>query len=505
MQETKFASSSSELPAGELLSPGTRASFGFSGLLSKLFSYPAALAACLVAVTVLTLTNRFDNPDLWWHLKTGELIYNTHRIPTSEPFSFTAPGHPWIAHEWLAQVTMYGAYRLGGYTGLMIWISVFASLTFLLVYLLCWLLTHDALVSLRGGMVAFCFGTIGLSIRPLILGHLFLAAEILCLEMARTRSRRWLWALPPIFIMWVNCHASYAFGIGVLAVYFVSTFIRTEAGLIVSEDWDKRTRWLLGWMLVLCTVALCANPIGPRLILYPLDTLFNQTTNLGAVQEWLPPDLKQGRTWAMLAAVPAVLLLSMIRKSTLSIRELILMTMVSVLAMRHSRMLFLFGIVLSPILCRFAWGTGSKKTVPWANGAIICGCVAAVIWFFPNQTVIERQIRQTNPVQAVKYIREAHLAGPMLNEYNFGGFLIWRLPEIKVFIDGRADVYDPAGVMTEYLQWADLDTDPALLLDKYHIKFCLLFRDSAIAHALPYLPGWKRVYSDDLAVIFQKQ
>ncbi len=92
----------------------------------------------------------------------------------------------------------------------------------------------------------------------------------------------------------------------------------------------------------------------------------------------------------------------------------------------------------------------------------------------------------------------------MLNEYRFGGYLIWNLPETKVFIDGRADVYDWTGVMEEYLHWANLQVDPQSLLDKYHIKFCLLYENSSIAHVIPYLPGWKKIYSDGLAVVYSR-
>src|ERR1019366_5813396 len=136
----------------------------------------------------------------------GQIIWNTHTLPSTDTFSFTALGHPWVAHEWLAELTLYAAYRYGGYAGIMIWLSVAGSLVYLLVYLLCHRVNNNALVSFRGGILAFCFGSVGLAPRPLLLGHLFLVGEILVLELARTRRARWLWFLPPIFVLWVNCH-----------------------------------------------------------------------------------------------------------------------------------------------------------------------------------------------------------------------------------------------------------------------------------------------------------
>src|SRR5580700_8521210 len=107
---------------------GTAARTGKRSILDLVSSYPEMVAATLVVLAVLTVRSRFNEPDLWWHLKTGEIIWNTHSIPRTDLFSFTTNNHAWIAHEWLSQVTIYGAWRFGGYTGLMLWLCVFSSL-----------------------------------------------------------------------------------------------------------------------------------------------------------------------------------------------------------------------------------------------------------------------------------------------------------------------------------------------------------------------------------------
>jgi hypothetical protein len=93
----------------------------------------------------------------------------------------------------------------------------------------------------------------------------------------------------------------------------------------------------------------------------------------------------------------------------------------------------------------------------------------------------------------------------MLNEYVYGGYLIWAAPERKVFIDGRADVYEPAGILAEYGKWATLQEDPRALLDRYGIRLCLLSRQHPMSHVMPVLAGWKLVYSDELSVVFARQ
>jgi hypothetical protein len=90
----------------------------------------------------------------------------------------------------------------------------------------------------------------------------------------------------------------------------------------------------------------------------------------------------------------------------------------------------------------------------------------------------------------------------MMNEYLYGGYLIWAAPEHPVFMDGRADVYEWTGVMAEYALWATLQADSNLLLDKYKVEFCLLSAQSPMTHVLRLMPNWKLAYADAQAVVF---
>ena len=124
--------------------------------------------------------------------------------------------------------------------------------------------------------------------------------------------------------------------------------------------------------------------------------------------------------------------------------------------------------------------------------------LVTIVGVFPGRAAIQKQIRETSPAGAVDYIRRAGLTGPMLNEYVFGNYLIWALPEQKVFIDG----YESAGVLPQFARWVTLAEDPDILLNKYRIRFCLLSKDSRMTQVLPHLAGWRKVYSDDLSTIF---
>jgi hypothetical protein len=486
--------------------PGVCRTSGFElgRLIKALFSFRVMLAAGLVLIYLLTISNRFSDPDLWFHLKLGQTMWDNHSIPSTDSFSYTAYGHPWTAHEWLAQLSIYTVYRWDGYMGLMMWLSVLGSLLFVLMYILCYRYAGSALVAFMGAVCAWFFATVGLAIRPQLVGYTFLAMELLLLELA-SRNRRWLWFLPPLFALWVNCHGSYFLGMGVLVVYWICSFANGQWGLVVAEPCSRKERKMLGMMLILCVAALFLNPEGIKLLLYPLNVAFHQSTGLNSVEEWLPPDLRSGRAVGMLAAVIGILLMSLFRRVELRLRDLLLLAIAFGLGMQHVRMLFAFGIMVSPVLCRVLaslLGRDCKREHPLVNALLLIGFLVAIMLAFPSPDGIRQQIAKANPVGAVDYIRRTRLTGPMLNEYSFGGYLIWALPEEKVFIDGRSDVFDWTGVLAEYGRWAILTEDPNILLDKYRIRFCLISKNSPMARVIPYLPGWRKVYSDDIAAVF---
>lgn len=467
------------------------------------------LGFALALLTLLTARGRFDDPDTWWHLKVGEIICQTRALPRADLLSYTTNHHSWIPHEWLAEVSIYTTYKLGGYRGMFLWLFLCGSLVFLLLYVLCSLYSGNAKVALVGALIGWLFGTVSLAIRPLLLGNLFLVAELLFLHLGRVRDRRWLWALPPLFALWVNCHASWPFGIIVLGIAALCSFVNLHAGELVSAAWEPQTRRLLCSVVALCVAALFVNPVGPRLVFYPFDVLTRQAANLANVTEWRALDVSDLRGQGLFLLAGAIGLLFLARPRAVRLEELMLLGLGAAMALRHVRMVFVFGIVAAPIVCKLladAWDSYEPEhDHRIANAVLIFTSIAIMIAAFPSRDRLEQQVQKDSPAGAVDFIRRSGLPGPMLNEYVWGGYLIWALPEQKVFIDGRTDIFDWTGVLSQYGRWVTLEEDPRPLLDKYGIRYILLQKSAPIAFLLPYLSGWKKVYADDVAVIFSRQ
>jgi hypothetical protein len=475
-------------------------------VVGAVFSFPVVLGSLLVLITMFTVRSRFSDPDMWWHLKTGEVIWNTRVIPTVDLFSFTAQGHSWIAQEWLSEVMLYGAWKLGGFTGLMLWFSIVASMLVVGAYILSTIYSGNCKIAFLGGMVVWLFATIGLAIRPHLIGYLILTCELLIIELGRTRSARWLLLLPPLFALWINLHSSYFFGLVLLGVMLVAAFVEFEKGLLVCRRWPSEKRRMLAIAFGLSIAALFVNPIGPKLAWYPLDVMLNQPVNLSVISEWQQTNFGSSRGIALLAIGALTLLIPLIRKVELSASELTVVALGFAFAVIHERMLFLFGIVVAPVLCRLlatSWDryNPAQDSAP-VSGFMLALTVTVIVLSFPGLPELNRQVENANPVKALAFLRRAGLDGRMLNEYVFGGYFIWAAPERKVFIDGRADLYEWAGVLPDYAKWMLVQTDASKFLHKYGISVCLLAKDTPMVRVVSLLPDWKQVYSDEIAVVF---
>jgi hypothetical protein len=477
-------------------------------ILQRFFSFPVMLATILIVLAVLTVRSRFDDSDLWWQLKSGEIIWTTHTIPVVDLFSYTTNHQALVPQEWLSQVVIYGAYRCGGYAGLMLLLCTLTSTLLIAGYGLCWLYSGNAKVAFAGAMTVWFFSTEGFSIRPHLIAYPLLVAELVLIHLGRTRNQRWFFCLPILFAVWINCHGSFILGLIVAGVFLFSSFFSFQMGSLLSERWEPRNRRMLALALIISVASLFVNPVGIKLILYPFDTMLNMHILLGNVAEWAPLQMTDARGVGLLAVLLCSFLLLAVRRSTLFLDELLLLALGTWLAVSHERMLFAFGIFAAPVVSRQLATSWENYNVEedriWPNAVMISMSLLAAFLAFPNRDSLQRQVEDQSPVKAVEFIKANHLSGPMLNDYVFGGYLIWAAPEYPVMIDGRTDVYEWSGFLGEFGNWATLQSDPNTLLEKYKVNFCLLRRQSPMAHVLPLLHEWKSVYSDNNSVIFAR-
>ena len=158
-------------------------------------TFALLLGAALVLLVCWTVRDRLNDSDLWWHLRTGQLIAQTHSIPRADSFSFSAANAPWVAQEWLSELSIYQAFQLGGNTGLALWLTICSSTLLVANYWLCRSYCGSARIAFLGAMLTWLFGTVGFAIRPHLLGYLMLTFELAALNAGFRRDSRWFLAL----------------------------------------------------------------------------------------------------------------------------------------------------------------------------------------------------------------------------------------------------------------------------------------------------------------------
>ena len=457
----------------------------------------ALLVGAVACALVLARGARLlGDGDTYWQIAAGNWILRQGAVPHADPFSFTMPGAPWVDHEWLGQVAMALAWEAGGWSGLVLLAALPVALALML---LSWRLGRWLPPLFNLAFVSLAYLTVlpGLLCRPHLLALPVMVIWAGALVAARAESRAPHWALIPLMALWANLHGSFPAGL-VLAVP-----LAVEAVLAAPSARRRRAALAWGAFVIASVLAACATPNLLQGLLHPLR-IMAMTATLRAVDEWRSPDfqtLQPLEIW--LVAAFALALACGARLPP--IRILLLFGLVHA-GLQHVRNQILLGLVGPLILAQ-----ALAAVLPWHHrigvalqlfarpvraGAIVAVLIATALFL---RHPLSRADDAVTPRAALAHLPPALAAAPVLNRYGFGGYLIFR--GIRPYIDGRADMYGDA-FMADYL--ALLRPSPEKLetaLGEHAIGWTLFRPDDAVVTLLDSLPGWRRVYADDIAVV----
>lgn len=478
-------------------------------LLKRAVSFPVMLGTLLVgAVFVVARTFSVD-PDLWWHIKNGQNILATHQWPTHDPYSFTVAGTPWLCYEWLGDVFLGATARLGGLQGLDGVLFVLGSVIMVALYAYAALRCGNSKAGFVAATALYLLATPSFSLRPQMLGYLFIILTLIVLEYFRKGKQRSLFFLPPLFLIWINTHGSWVIGLGVILIFLASGLVEFRAGSVIAQRWSTSQRIHLESAFLFCIAAIPCTPYGTQLAAYPFTVASSLPINVTNVLEWqsMPFNLPLGKIF--LVFVLGFFLTQMVLQITCHLDDLVLFLFGTVMACLHVRFLLLFvpfcAASLAALLAAWVPSYDRTKDRYVLNALLMATVIAAIVWYFPSETEIQAMVNKHFPVRAVAYLRSHDVAGPMFNTYGSGGYLIWALPERKVFIDGRGDLYELGGAFFDYLQVANLKPGAFAVLRSYGIQSCLLDRNEPLATVLGAHPDWQRVYSDEVSALFVRR
>lgn len=494
----------------ETLATSRRPDAAAQPLAKKIISFPALLGVLLAAGMFIPLRNFWIDPDVWWHIKVGATILATHHFPTTDPYSYTAYGTHWIAYQWLGEVVIALFAKLWGLRGLMALDIILAAAILLALY---------ALVTMRCGnsKAGFAASTLflplvyaSLSLRPQMLGYLFLILTMIILERFRQGHMAELWLLPPLFLIWVNTHGIFTLGLFAMVVYWACGLVEIHWGGMESRRWSPAQRVRLELVGLLTLVALLITPYGAELLLYPLDLASSQQLMVANIEEWQPMMFDKPAGKLFLAYIVVFLFAQVAMRLRWRLEEVVLLLTAIAGACLHFRLVMIFVSFVAPlfgvVIARAMDPYDPRKDKYALNAILMALAVVAVIRYFPPQADLERIMEQKWPVQAVAYLRRHPAPQPMFNSYGFGGYLIWKMSDTnKVFIDGRADIYVRSGAFMDYLNIARMKAPAPFLLKAYNVQSCLLAHDESLITLLDDSPDWQKVYNDPVAVLYVRR
>jgi hypothetical protein len=489
-------------PRGRLM--GGR--FGLSELL---------LAIALCSIWFLSLRPAVDW-DYGWHIENGRRLLDGSAFGGRDLYSWTATGE-WIVHEWVTEIVMAVIHDSASPTLNSLLFALLPAIAFFLVACRLKGRGYASVSVLVTIAIGFLCTMMSLGVRPQLLELVFLAGTLQLVEATidgRLAMKRLLIIAAVSAVVWANTHGSFPLLTVVLGI--------SATGCLI--DGNRVWRPLFA-AAVASALAAMVNPWGWRIYSFATQSMLSETT-LGSIDEWKRPDLLSGSLLpfdiaAILAAVAAgyAIVRRFSRRSATGLSgpradDVLLFLAFLYLALTSGRHVMLFGIVAAPLIAwsatAFARPFHRPRQTPQADNvdrerinlaaAIL---VAAVLlpsgWSSIDSAGQSRAIAARYPVGIVEPI-QARLAdgGRMLNEYDWGGFLIER-GLTPVFIDGRSELYGDEQ-LRRYARISRVNDGWASALDTLGANMAVLRRESPLAEALSR-SGWTTEATDSIGVM----
>lgn len=448
-------------------------------------------------VLLLILGQRLLNdPDSYSHIEVGRWILAHGTVPANDPFSFSRHDAPWITFEWLSEVVYAGVYALAGWSGVVVVAAAAIALAFglLTFFLLRELSPTQTLLMV---IAAFALLAPHMLARPHVLALPLMvtwaAAMVRCMD---RREAPPYWALP-LLVLWANLHGSVVLGVGLIGPAVLEALLRKE-----RSDWPQV---LLRWVpfTALAVAASCLTPYGPEPLLMPLTTL-GLGHALGWITEWRPQDFSHIGLFELLL-LAGIFALS--RGVTLPVvRVLVVLGLIhfALAQVRNADLLAILGpLYLAAPLGRKFGGPAGEDGVGSSRGLNLAALGVLVV---TSGAALARDVQPTSNITPAAAIAHADLAnaGHVLNDYSFGGYLIFA--GVPTFIDGRGELFGGPFIdrYNRAISLTDLG-DLLKLLDEYNIGATLLAPQTPATALLDRLPQWQRVYSDGVAVVHKRR
>jgi hypothetical protein len=470
----------------------------FLALLVWLFMSAAGWQALLV------------DADVGWHIRTGEYILDHHAVPRHDLYSFSKPGAPWYAWEWLSDVIFGSVHRLAGLKGVVLLAGVvIAAFATTLIRRMVWR-GVNVFVAILVSLAAVRSAWMHFLARPHIFTLLLLSISVWMLEADRKARSRKIWLLVPLTVVWTNLHGGFLALIAVLGLNALGT---------VVETWMNRAQWRdavrYAALAGACMAASLINPYGYKLHVHMAEFLQSDWIRT-VIQEFQSPSFRNENMMQFEALLLAGLIAAGYLFQRRRIVEGLWIVFFAHMALQSARHVPVFVTVAAPIIAAEVsrwWRTWSGRAARGSAIGIInqmagdqmAGFRRSSLW--PAIAVIALMLMgspipwpkdfpdEIFPVKMVHAHAAEILGAQVMTTDQWGDYLIYTNPQQKVFVDGRSDFYGPE-VGNQYLHLMSGYPGWEKVMAKYDFKVVLVPAESALAQLLKQRSEW-RIAEDD--------
>jgi hypothetical protein len=470
-----------------------------------------ALLGLIVITPLPVLVNHFQiatlDPDVWWHVRVGQWILQNHAVPHNGIFSQHAMDHGWVAYSWGFEVLSAMLMRVFGLAFIPLMLGFMRALIAFAIFVMAyrisrrfwpaWVIAAAAVMGFHLVMVA----------RPVLFTILFFAIEMGLIFEARGRgSIRPLYWLPLVLWIWANTHIQFVYGLAALVL-----LAACELSAPRFRRWLVPGRVIVGtrlqWALLIAGsfIATLIGPYGTQ-IYGVIFRYAGNTAQYVQIQELAAIGFRNTGDYAVLLLL--MIACFVLGKTCLDLFSGSLLLISAVLAFRSGRDVWFLSIaaacIISERLSREEVATEPLRKIVFQFTTTFVIGFALVFAFMRSEGLdpqsIVSAIDAAYPIQATQYVSDHQLKGPMYNNFDWGGFLIFNLREYPVSIDGRNDYYGPENFarVQNTMNGSGWKSDS----DLAKAGFVLMERSQPLARILAADPGFKLAYSDHLAVVF---
>ena len=449
-------------------------------------SLGSILGYLVLAWSALLASFPLNDNSFLTHLATGRIILDEGRVPTSDPYTFTASGESWTVQSWLASVAYATSERLAGQVGLRALVVV----VFVIAGALLWRLTAPA-PSVIGRLVLAAIGLVvatGLwSERPYMVGVIGIAVVWLALD-----GRVPAWVPIPLLWVWANAHGSFPLAIVLcFAVWTGSALDRRETAGVskpAARERDVTVAVLLGAGLA------AVGPLGPAVLTFPFKA-FSRSEVFADIIEWQPPTYQSWaeRAFLVLVAVTAMLLA---RRGTWRLAlPAVGFAVGGLYAQRNVVLATMVLVAVSAQLLPPA-GTLRSRDRPALGSALAVATGGLAV--LASATALSAPVAGFGgyPLRALAFVEARGLEGRTATEMPAGNLLgLIDGPSSAVFVDDRVDMF-PEEVFEDFLTLRRGRPGWDQVLDLYEIQLVVWDRAQPLASVLAASERWITVYSD---------